>query len=220
MMNLELLLWASRAGGDGRFREIAVSHADQTNARHFRPDGSAYHIVDYNPHSGKILGYYAGQGASADGPWARGQSWALYGFTMMYRETKKPEYLARAVKTAEFLINHPHLPADKIPYWDYEAAEIPYAPRDASAAAVMASALLELSGFVDAPQAARYRETAVHQLLSLCSPAYRAERGENGHFLLKHSVGNLPGVSEIDVPLNYADYYFLEALLRFHRQMH
>jgi hypothetical protein len=215
MMNLELLMWAAKTSGEKRFSDIAVSHADQTDARHFRPDNSAYHIVDYNPLNGKIFGYYAGQGASADGPWARGQSWGLYGFTLMYRETKKPEYLARAVKSADFLVSHRNLPADKIPYWDYEAAEIPYAPRDASSAAIMASALLELSTFVEAPKAALYRETAIQQLLSLSSPAYRAPAGENGNFILKHCVGHLPGTSEIDVPLNYADYYFLEGLLRF-----
>jgi len=217
MMNLELLMWASKNGGDAHLRDIAVSHADQTDRRHFRPDGSAYHIVDYNPTSGKVFGYYAGQGASADGPWARGQSWGLYGFTMMYRETKKPEYLARAISSADFLCGHRNLPADKIPYWDYEAAEIPYAPRDVSAAAIMASALLELSGYAEPAKAARYRDTALCQILSLCSPAYRAAPGENGHFLLMHGTGHLPGNSEIDVPLNYADYYFLEALLRFRR---
>ena len=215
MMNLELLMWASKQSGEARFREVALSHADQTNARHYRPDGSAYHIVDYNPLNGKIFGYYAGQGASADGPWARGQSWGLYGFTMMYRETKKPEYLARAVKSADFLCGHRNLPADKIPYWDYEAAEIPHAPRDSSSAAIMASALLELCTFVDAPKAALYRDTAIQQLLSLSSPTYRAAVGENGNFILMHGVGHLPGTSEIDVPLNYGDYYFLEALLRF-----
>ena len=135
----------------------------------------------------------------------------------MYRETKKPEYLARAIKSADFLISHRNLPADKIPYWDYEAAEIPYAPRDASAAAIMASALLELSTFVDAPKAARYRDTAIQQLLSLSSPTYRAPVGENGNFILRHCVGHLPGTSEIDVPLNYGDYYYLEGLLRFKR---
>lgn len=215
MMNLELLMWANRQSGEARFRDVAVSHADQTNARHFRPDGSAYHIVDYNPLSGKVFGYYAGQGASADGPWARGQSWGLYGFTMMYRETKKPEYLARAIKTADFLCGHRNLPADKVPYWDYEAAEIPHAPRDIAAGAIMASALLELSAFAGVPNAALYRDTAVRQLLALSSPSYRAAVGENGNFILMHGVGHLPGVSEIDVPLNYADYYFLEALLRF-----
>ncbi len=215
MMNLELLMWAAKQSGEKRFSDIAVSHADQTDLRHFRADNSAYHIVDYNPLNGKIFGYYAGQGASADGPWARGQSWGLYGFTMMYRETRKPEYLARAVKSADFLVSHPNLPADKIPYWDYAAAELPYAPRDASAAAIMSSALLELSTFAEAPKAALYRDTAVRQLLALSSPAYRAPVGENGNFILRHSVGNLPGASEIDVPLNYADYYFLEGLLRF-----
>ena len=217
MMNLELLMWASRQSGDKRFSDVALSHADQTDRRHFRPDNSAYHIVDYNPVNGKIIGYYAGQGASADAPWARGQSWGMYGFTLMYREARKPEYLARALKSADFLVNHPHLPADKIPYWDYEAAEIPHAPRDASAAAIMASALLELSNFAEASRAARYRDTAIRQLLTLSSPAYRAPVGENGNFILKHGVGHLPGNSEIDVPLNYGDYYYLEGLLRFKR---
>jgi len=217
MMNLELLMWAAKQSGEKRFSDIALSHADQTDRRHFRPDGSAYHIVDYNPLNGKIYGYYAGQGASADAPWARGQSWGLYGFTMMYRETRKPEYLTRAIKLADFLVNHPNLPADKVPYWDYQAAEIPHAPRDSSAAAIMASALLELSTIAEAPKAARYRETAIQQLLSLSSPAYRAPVGENGNFILLHGVGHLPGNSEIDVPLNYGDYYFLEGLLRFRR---
>lgn len=217
MMNLELLMWASRQSGDARFSDIALSHADQTHARHFRPDGSAYHVVDYNPHSGKIYAYHAWQGASADGPWARGQSWGLYGFTMMHRETKKPEYRARAIRLADFLCGHPNLPADKIPYWDYSAAEIPHAPRDSSAAAIMASALLELATFAEPAKAARYRDTAVRQLLALSSPAYRAPVGENGNFILMHGVGHLPGNSEIDVPLNYGDYYFLEGLLRFKR---
>ncbi len=217
MMNLELLMWAAKQGGEKRFADIAISHADQTDARHFRPDNSAYHIVDYNPVTGKIFGYYAGQGASADAPWARGQSWGLYGFTMMYRETRKPGYLARAVKSADFLIHHRNLPADKIPYWDYEAADIPEAPRDASAAAIMASALLELSAFAEVPKALLYRDTAVRQLLTLSSPAYRAPIGANGNFILMHCVGYLPGNSEVDVPLNYADYYYLEGLLRFKR---
>ncbi|NLG01876.1 MAG: glucuronyl hydrolase, partial [Lentisphaerae bacterium] len=136
---------------------------------------------------------------------------------MMYRETRKPEYLTRAIKLADFLVNHPNLPADKVPYWDYQAAEIPHAPRDSSAAAIMASALLELSTIAEAPKAARYRETAIQQLISLSSPAYRAPVGENGNFILLHGVGHLPGNSEIDVPLNYGDYYFLEGLLRFRR---
>jgi len=215
MMNLELLMWAAKNSDNPQFEKIALSHADQTNLRHFRADGSAYHIVDYNPVSRKVFGYYAGQGASADAPWARGQSWGLYGFTMMFRETGNAEYLKRAVKCADFLIGHPNLPEDKIPYWDYEAAEIPYAPRDVAAAAIMASALLELSTFENVPNAAKYRKTAIQQLLSLSSPAYLAPVGKNGNFILMHAVGHLPGNSEIDVPLNYADYYYIEGLLRF-----
>ena len=214
MMNLELLMWASKNGGDKRCEEIALSHADQTDHRHFRPDGSAYHIVDYNPRSGRVYAYEAGQGASADTPWARGQSWGLYGFTMMYRETRKPAYLERAVKLADYLIGHPNMPADKIPYWDYGAAGIPFVPRDASAGAIMASALLELSGFAPAEKAAIYRRTALTQLQALSSSLYFADPDTNGNFLLKHCVGHLPGDSEVDVPLVYADYYFLEALLR------
>lgn len=215
MMNLELLMWASKNSDNPLFKKVALSHADQTNKRHYRADGSAYHIVDYNPVSKKVFGYYAGQGASADAPWARGQSWGLYGFTMMYRESKKEEYLKRAIKCADFLINHPNLPKDKIPYWDYEAPEIPYAPRDVAAATVMASALIELSTFDNVPNAAKYREIAVRQLLALSSPAYLAPAGKNGNFILMHAVGHLPGNIEIDVPLNYADYYYLEALMRF-----
>ena len=215
MMNLELLMWASKNSENPIFAQVAVSHADQTNKRHYRADGSAYHIVDYNPVSRKVYGYYAGQGASADGPWARGQSWGLYGFTMMYRESGKKEYLQRAIKCADFLINHPNLPKDKIPYWDYEAAEIPYAPRDVAAATIMASALMELCTFENVPNAAKYRAVGVQQLLSLSSPAYLAPAGKNGNFILMHAVGHLPGNIEIDVPLNYADYYYLEALMRF-----
>lgn len=217
MMNLELLMWAAKNSENPLFDKVAISHADQTNKRHFRADGSAYHIVDYNPFSRKVFGYYAGQGASADSPWARGQSWGLYGFTMMYRESGKKEYLQRAIKCADFLINHPNLPKDKIPYWDYGAAEIPYAPRDVAAAAIMASALMELCTFDNVPNAAKYRSIAVQQLLSLSSPAYLAPAGRNGNFILMHAVGNLPGNSEIDVPLNYADYYYLEALTRFNK---
>ncbi len=217
MMNLELLMWASKNGGDPRFAAIAKSHASTTDRRHFRADGSAYHIIDYNTKTGKILGYHAGQGASADAPWARGQMWGLYGFTMMYRETRDAAYLKRAISSAEFLINHPHLPADKIPYWDFEASAIPNEPRDASSAAIMASALLELSTYVEGERARRYYDMAVTQLLSLSSPAYRAKVGENGHYILMHCVSHLPGNVEIDVPLCYADYYYLEALLRFNK---
>jgi hypothetical protein len=214
MMNLELLMWSVRNNGDARLETIARSHADMTLKNHYRPDGSAYHILDYNPETGKIIDYYAGQGKSKEGPWARGQSWGLYGFTMMYRETKDKRYLERAIGIADFLLSHKKLPADGVPYWDYEAPGTPETWRDASAAAIMASALLELAGTVDDEKAKRYRAMAIKQLCTLSSPAYRAGPNSNGCFLLMHSVGNLPKNYEIDVPLNYADYYYLEALLR------
>ncbi len=214
MMNLELLMWAARNSGGVQCEVISRSHADVTLKNHYRPDGSAYHIVDYNPETGKIIDRYAGQGKSKEGPWARGQSWGLYGFTMMYRETKDKRYLDRATSVADFLLSHKNLPADGIPYWDYEAPGTPETWRDASAAAIMASALLELSGYVEDAKAKRYRAMAIKQLCSLSSPAYRAAPNSNGCFLLMHSVGNLPKNYEIDVPLNYADYYYLEALLR------
>lgn len=214
MMNLELLMWAARNKGDTRCETIARSHADVTLKNHFRPDGSAYHILDYNPETGKIAGYYSGQGQSKDGPWARGQSWGLYGFTMMYRTTKDKRYLDKAVAVADYLSNHKNMPADGIPYWDYEASNMPNACRDASAGAIMASALLELSGYVDNAKAKCYRAMAIQQLCSLSSSHYRAAPGFNNYFLLMHNVGNLPQKYEIDVPLNYADYYYLEALLR------
>lgn len=216
MMNLELLEWAAKNGGDARFADIAFSHADKTNANHFRADGSTFHVLDYNPDTGKIFAYFAGQGASASGTWARGQSWAIYGFTMMARETGRPDYLGRACKCADYAINHSNMPADGVPYWDYHAAGIPNEERDASAGAIMASALLELSTLVKDPvRAAGYRAFAVKQLTSLSSDAYFAQLGENGSFLIKHCVGHKPGKSEVDVPLNYADYYFIEGLLRF-----
>jgi len=214
MMNLELLLWAAQAGGAPHYREIAEKHADTTLANHYRPDGSSYHVVDYDPATGKAVQHVTHQGAADSSAWARGQMWGLYGFTLMYRSTHDRRYLAQAQKIAAFVINHPRLPADKIPYWDFDAPNIPNAPRDASAAAVMASALLELADYVDASTARSYVAMAEQQLRALSSPAYRAKPGENHNFMLLHSTGNLPANDEIDVPLNYADYYYLEALLR------
>jgi rhamnogalacturonyl hydrolase YesR len=214
MMNLELLTWASRTGGNPKFRDIAVKHADTTLRHHFRPDNSSFHVVDYDPANGQVKVKQTHQGAAHDSAWARGQSWGLYGYTMMYRETRNPAYLAQARKIAAFLMSHPRLPADKVPYWDYDAPGIPNAPRDSSAAAIMSSALFELSTLTNDDMTAKYRAFATQQLRSLCSPAYRAKVGENGHFLLMHATGHLPGKSEIDVPINYGDYYFLEALHR------
>lgn len=215
MMNLEMLMWGTKTSGDPRFRDVALKHADKTNANHYRPDSSCFHVVSYDPATGAAALKNTHQGYADGSAWARGQSWGLYGYTMMYREAGKPEYLARAQAVAEFLTKHPRLPADKVPYWDYDAPDIPKAPRDASAGAIMASALLELCTQVDAAKGAAYLAVARQQLLTLSSPAFTAKPGTNGGFILEHSVGHLPGNSEIDVPLNYADYYYLEALLRY-----
>jgi uncharacterized protein YyaL (SSP411 family) len=214
MMNLELLMWAAKYGDRPKLREIALRHADTTLANHFRPDGSSFHVVTYDPATGAVKRKGTAQGWADSSAWARGQAWGLYGYTMMYRETKKPEYLAQARKIATFVSQHPRLPEDGIPFWDYDGPRIPHAPRDTSAAAITASALLELSHYVDAEEGARYRTLAEKQLRSLSSPKYRAPVGENGNFLLMHGVGHLPEWSEVEAPLVYGDYYFLEALLR------
>jgi uncharacterized protein YyaL (SSP411 family) len=213
MMNLELLSWAAKNGGDPKLKEIAVSHADKTLKQHFRPDGTAYHVVDYDPKTGWFRAYHATQGADVRTAWARGQAWGLYGFVMMFRETGKVEYLELAERLAKVLMDHPNLPADKVPYWDFGAEPGENTPRDASAAAVMASALIELSGL--SADGSPYLDFARAQLLTLASPAFLAEQGTNGGFILKRSTGHLPANSEINVPLIYADYYFLEALLRY-----
>ena len=214
MMNLELLCWAARASDQPRYRDLAVAHADTTLRIHFRPDYSSYHVVVYDSTTGKAVQHITHQGCADESAWARGQMWGLYGFTHMYRVTRDPRYLAQAQKIATFILNHPRLPADKIPYWDFDAPDIPYAQRDASAAAIMCSALFELSDYVEPSIGRQYAAVAEQQLRSLASPVYRAKLGENHGFLLMHSTGNFPKHDEINVPLNYADYYFLEALLR------
>lgn len=213
MMNLELLFEATRLSGDSTFYRIAVSHADRTLEEHFRPDGSCYHVVDYSLEDGSVRHRQTAQGYADESVWSRGQAWAVYGFTVCYRETKERKYLDRALKTLRFMKTHPRMPQDLIPYWDMDAPNIPNEPRDASSAACIASALYEIST-TDAPGAASYKEYADSILASLASPDYRAAAGTNGNFLLMHSVGSIPHGSEIDVPLNYADYYFLEALKR------
>lgn len=215
MMNLELLFWATRVSGDSSFYQLAVTHANTTLKHHFRPDHSSYHLVNYHPETGEVQKKRTVQGAADESAWARGQGWGLYGYTVMYRETRDPIYLEQAQKIAGFILNHPNLPADKIPYWDFNAPGIPEAKRDASAGALMASALIELSGYTDKATGATYLEAAETMLRALASPAYRAPYGQNGGFLLRHSVGHLPGKSEVDVPLTYADYYYVEALARY-----
>lgn len=214
MMNLEMLFWTSKHTGDPKYRNVAVRHADLTMQNHFREDGSSYHVVSYND-DGTVESRGTFQGYSDSSAWARGQGWGLYGYTMCYRETGDAKYLDHARRIASFIMNHPRTPADLIPYWDYDAPDIPDAPRDASAAAVIASALFELSTLVPEEEGRSYFERAERMLMSLSSDAYLAAKGTNGGFILRHSVGHLPAQSEIDTPLNYADYYYLEAIGRY-----
>jgi unsaturated chondroitin disaccharide hydrolase len=214
MMNLELLFWATQASGDSSYYKIAVAHADQTMRNHFRKDNSSYHVVDYDTITGQPIRKITHQGYSDESAWVRGQAWGLYGYTVAYRFTHAKRYLLMAEKIASFYLNHPKLPKDKVPYWDFNAPVTSATPRDASAAAIVSAALLELADYSTANQK-RYRDAAGIMLKSLSSPAYLAELGTNQHFILKHSTGHLPHKSEIDVPINYADYYFVEALLRY-----
>lgn len=211
MMNLEILFEATRFTGDSTYYNVAVSHANTTLANHFRADNSCYHVVDYDPETGDVRKRQTAQGYADESSWARGQAWALYGYTMCYRYTGDKRYLDHAVKVCDMIFSDPSMPDDLVPYWDYDAPGIPDEPRDASAAACTASALYELSTYL--PDGG-YKDLADKVMTSLASPAYRAAIGTNGHFLLMHSVGSIPHGHEIDVPINYADYYFLEALLR------
>ncbi|MDR2918063.1 MAG: glycoside hydrolase family 88 protein [Tannerella sp.] len=213
LMNLELLFNATRLSGDSSFYHIAVSHADRTMVEQFRPDGSCYHVIDYSLEDGSVRNRHTAQGYAHESAWSRGQAWAIYGYTICYRETGDKKYLDQAVKAFEFMKNHKNMPEDLIPYWDMDAPEIPNELRDASAASCIASALYELST-MDVPDPAGYKAYADKIMTSLASPGYRAEAGTNGNFVLMHSVGSIPHNAEIDVPLNYADYYFLEAIKR------
>lgn len=217
MMNLEMLCWDAQHGGDKRLQQIAQAHANTTIKNHFRKDYSSYHVIDYNPRTGAVVQKRTWQGASDSSAWSRGQGWGLYGFTMMYRFTKDSAYLNQARHIAHFILTNPNMPKDMVPYWDFNAPAIPNAPRDASAAAVMASALLELGQYVDSTERKIYLNAATKMIRSLASPRYRAALGQNGGFLLLHSTGALPFHSEVDVPLTYADYYFLEALHRYEK---
>lgn len=213
MMNLEMLMWASNNGGDKKFRDICVSHANKTINNHFREDYSSYHVVSYDTITGKMISQGTYQGYADESAWSRGQGWGLYGYTYMYSQTKDPKYLEQAKHIAKFIMSHPRTPKDKVPYWDYDAPNIPDAPRDASAAGVIASALLDLSQLVEDGQ--NYFDYAEVLLKSLSTEQYLAEPGTNALFVLKHSVGALPKSSEIDVPLNYADYYYLDAMVKY-----
>ena len=215
MMNLELLMYAAREFDEPEFEKIAVSHANTTMKHHYRDDYSCFHVVSYNTDTGLPEKKNTSQGYADGSAWARGQAWGLYGFTMMYRFTKDEEYLKLAGNIAGFILNHPALPADKIPYWDFNAPDIPDCHRDASAGAIMCSAFIELSKYADEVLSKKALRAAEIQIKTLSSSAYRSSLGNNCNFILRHSVGHMPNNSEVDAPLSYADYYFIEALTRY-----
>lgn len=212
LMNLEMLLSAAKLSGDTSLARIAKTHANTDLKYRFRKDHSTFHVLDFDPATGKLRKQMTHQGIADNSCWARGQAWAIYGYTMLYRFTGNKQYLAAAQSAADYFIKQTNKIPDHIPYWDFNDPAIPNSPRDASAAAVAASGMLELSKYSRSQK--KYQEAATAMLSSLCTPQYLAAAGTNNFFLLKHSTGNKPAKSEIDVPLVYADYYFLEALWR------
>ena len=213
MMNLELLFWVARETEDADLYKLALTHAETTMKNHYRGDHSSWHVLDYDTITGEVLHRHTHQGYAHESAWARGQSWGFYGFTMVYRETGEQKFLDHARGIADFLLNHENLPEDMVPYWDFNAPNIPDEPRDASAAAILCSGLYELSTHLG-EEGEKYKLAADKILQSLSSEKYRAGIGENNNFILMHSVGHLPGGSEVDVPIIYADYYYIEAYMR------
>ena len=211
VMNLEMLFWVSKITGESKYRDVALRHADATMQNHYREDFTCCHVVDYDPESGQVIQKQTHQGLSDESAWARGLAWGFYGYVMCYRETKNEQYLDFAQKIAAYILDN--APDDMIPHWDYDVPQVSEEPRDASAGSLIASALYELSGYVPT-KSEFYIRNADRILESLSSKNYRAEIGTNGGFLLLHSTGNKPGGSEIDSSINYADYYYLEALKR------
>lgn len=212
MMNLELLFWAFRASGDSLFYNVAVNHARTTMKNHYRDDYSSYHVVDYDTITGAVINRHTHQGYAHESAWSRGQAWGLYGYTMCYRETGLPEFLEQAGHIADYIFSSPALPEDLIPYWDFNAPGIPDEPRDASAATVTASALYELSMYI--PEKQHDYVSKANTILNNLSKNYRTTAGKDRGFLLLHSTGSKMHNVEVDVPIVYADYYYLEALLR------
>lgn len=210
MINLEMLFWASKNGGPRNLYDIAVKHAETTMKNHFRPDYTSYHVAVYDPDNGKFIKGMTHQGYADDTMWARGQSWAIYGYTMVYRETGDPRFLDFAKKVTNVYLDR--LPADYVPYWDFDDPKIPAASRDASAAAVVASALLELQCYCEGAEKARYLDAAYRMINSLNADRYRSPSTRSS--FLDHSTGHRPAGSEIDYSIIYADYYYIEALNR------
>lgn len=226
MMNLELLFEATRLSGDNTFKDIAVQHALTTMQNHYRKDFSSYHVVDYDTITGNVLDKATNQGFVDQSSWARGQAWGLYGFITCYRYTKDEQFLQFAENIANYILNHPNLPEDLVPYWDYDATnsklipewdydpeKYPVVLRDVSAAAITCSALFELVEY-NIENSEKYKNKAFKLLESLASSTYMNTDNENNYFILNHSVGSLPHGAEINAPLVYADYYFLESIRR------
>lgn len=222
MMNLEMLFRATQLTGDSVYWNVAVNHANTTLKNHFRDDHSSYHVVDYDPATGNVRGKFTHQGYADDSFWSRGQGWGLYGFAMCYRFTGDRAYLKKSEDIADFVLSLPNMPADMVPYWDMKMPEVndctpdkvnEKVARDASSAALIASGLYELSEYVSPEKSRRYI-AAADKIVDSLNKFYRAPLGSNHGFLLLHSTGHHPGGVEIDVPLNYADYYYLEALTR------
>ncbi len=212
MMNLELLFWASKETGDPVYADIAVKHALTTMNSHFRENNSSYHVIDFDPETGAIRNKHTHQGLHHESAWARGQAWGLYGFTATYRETGNAEFLAMAEKIADFYLSHPNLPQDLVPYWDFDVEPANGEPRDVSAAAITASALFELGSYLPSKKQF-YHDKAIQMIKSMANN-YSSPPGGNQGFILAHSTGHKPHNSEVDVPIMYADYYFLESLGR------
>ena len=211
MLNLELLFWAAKNGGDQKYYDIAVRHAETTMKNHFRKDLTSWHVLEYDSINGNVLNRHTKQGFADDSRWSRGQAWGVYGYTMVYKETKDKKYLDFAKKLADTYLSL--LPHDMVPAWDFDVQSNPKEEKDASAAAIVASSLMDLSTFVDSEtDQERYFNAGVEILKSLGSEKYSAV-GKADSFLL-HSTGAKSLGHEIDVALIYADYYYIEALSR------
>ena len=211
MMNLELLFEASKLSGDSIYHKIAVTHANTTLKNHFRSDNSSWHVLDYDSLSGDVRMKVTHQGHDDNSVWSRGQAWAIYGYTMAYRYTEDKKYLNQAQATAEFFLNHPQLPKNGIPYWDLSDPKIPEAPLDVSASTIIASAFTELYDYTNETKYLDYSKSLVE---TLKTDKFLLNADFEKPFILDHSTGNWPKNDEIDGPIVYADYYFLETLLR------
>ncbi|WP_299780709.1 glycoside hydrolase family 88 protein [uncultured Formosa sp.] len=211
MMNLELLFWAAKNGGDASLYNIAVSHAKVTMKYIVRQDATLYHVAAFNDETGAFIKGYTHQGYADDSMWARGQAWGIYGFSFTYRETGRKVFLDTAIKLSDKFLER--LPKDGMPYWDFDDPNIPNAPKDASAAAVAACGMLELSTLVKDPELQEKYTKAAKKLVDLLSSSAYLSTSTNQALLL-HSTGNYPDGSEIDESIIYADYYYMEALMR------